>query len=190
MYRINQTLLQLERAIALANSDIPQDKALAVILFDNLIEVMLYRKAENILMWDSTTWYGGSRSVDTKTRNSITGPSGKYDRMLKFIKDHEIITEQEQELETIKFTHEVRNAVYHRGENDHQKIELAILIYFALLTKSINKWGKVSMPGHISRPGYYYIDFTANPTEDHKKSTLTTPDYFEASLKRFWQNGK
>ncbi|WP_143312723.1 hypothetical protein [Chitinophaga eiseniae] len=111
--------------------------------------------------------------------------------MLKFIKDHKIITEQE--LETIKFTHEVRNAVYHRGENDHQKIELALLIYFALLTKSINKWGKVSMPGHTSRPGYYYIDFTANPTEDHKKSTLTTPDYFEASLKTIlakWQIAK
>ena len=131
MKTLNRILIQLDKAVASANSKLPQERALSVILFDNLIEFQLYKYAEFTLALDQTTWYRGRRAIAKEVRDNTIGPKGKYDRLIKLSSDTKVINPDE--LEILKFAHEIRNAVYHRDEDDITKIDLAILIYYSFI---------------------------------------------------------
>jgi hypothetical protein len=189
MNNLNRILIQLNRAITCANSKYPQDKSIAVILFDNLIELQLYKRAENALMWDRTTWYGGSRVISKQERQNIVGEKGKYERLLKFSKRSSLITDEEQEI--INYAHEIRNAVYHRAEDDETKIEIALLLYFSFLKRKLKNWGIPNgLVSFTDATAYEQIDFGQQIYKsetawdfNHKKYFETTLDYLFSTWK-------
>jgi hypothetical protein len=180
MIESNRILLQLNRAVECANSTFPQERGIAIILFDNLIEVQLYLRAKRIYIWDITTWYKGRRKYNKETRNNTVSKGAKYDLLLKFSKDNKILSERE--FETLKFVHKIRNEVYHQGELDELKIDFAIITYYGFLSTKLKEWGSpigfFSFPG--SFPGDSEIDFgqdlsQGNLLDENKK-------YFTNSL--------
>lgn len=188
MIELNRILLQLNRAVDCANSTFPQDRGTAVILFDNLIEVQLYKRAERAFMWDTTTWYAGKRKFNKDTRKETASKDGKYDKLLKFSKDNKVISEKD--FETLKYVHRIRNGVYHRGELDELKLDLAIITYYGFLSKNLKSWGSpsglLSFPG--SFPGDDEIDFGQRLSNDsflfdHKKYFNSSLDAIFARLK-------
>ena len=176
MLEINRILIQLNKAIESANSNFPQEKGIAVTLFDNLIEVQLYKRAETAFLWDRTTWYNGNRFFNAKTRNSTLG---YYEKLLKFSKNNEIISESDFEI--LKYAHSIRNSVYHKGDLDNLKLDLAILIYYDFLNRNILNWGNSDgLTCFTDLPGYEKIDFGQGLKDDgfvldHKK-------YFKESI--------
>lgn len=179
MQNINRILIQLDRAVSLANSNLSQEKALSIILFDNLIELQLYKRMDFALLMDQTTWFAGKRSFNKKEREEAVGPRGKYDRLLKLAMDVKIIKLDEREI--IQFAHEIRNAVYHRWEEDKLKLDLAILIYYGFIVNRFKVWGSPSgLTGYTDLPEYQAIDFGQGITDidilfDGEK-------YFESAL--------
>lgn len=181
MRDLNRILIQFNRAITCANSRYPQDKAISVILFDNLIELQLYKRAENLFMWDRATWDNGSRAINKQERQNIIGEKGKYDRLLKFSKDNSLLSDEE--LEIISFAHDIRNAVYHRGEDDETKIEIVLFLYFGFLKRKLKKWG--SPNGLIAITGgaaYEQIDFGQNIITTENKFDFDNKEYFDKAL--------
>jgi len=165
---INRILIQLNKAIESANSNFPQEKGLAVTLFDNLIEVQLFKRAETAFLWDSPTWYNDKRFFNSKTRKSTLG---YYDTLLKFSKNNKIISESDFEI--LKYAHSIRNSVYHQGDLDDLKLDLAILIYYDFFKRNILSWGSPnSFVCFTNLPGYEKIDF-GNNLKDEK----LLPDY-------------
>lgn len=181
MFEVNRILLQLNRVIECANSTFPQDKGIAVILFDNLIEVQLYKKAERIFMRDSTTWYGGKRKFDVKqTRNETTRKNGRYEHLLKFSKTNKIL--DDNNLDILKYLHNIRNGVYHRGELNDLKLDLAIILYYGFLSKNLNNWGIYSQLICSPRdfPGFDEIDFGQGIASNH--FLLDEKKYYNSAL--------
>jgi hypothetical protein len=152
---------------------------MAVILFDNLIEVEIYKQVEQVLLWDNTSWFNGSRKIDKKVRENAIGPSGKYDRLLKLAKDSSLLTEQE--LEIIKFVHEIRNGIYHRGEDDKLKIEVALMIFSLFVHNKLIEWVRLRhFTVQSSGEEYRKIDF-GQPSKNAKGFTPSDKEYFSAA---------
>jgi hypothetical protein len=181
MKDLNHILIQFSRAITCANSKYPQDKAIAVILLDNLIELQLYKRAESAFMRDRATWYGGSRTISKRERQNIIGEKGKYERLLKFSKDSSLFSDEEQEI--IKFAHEIRNAVYHRAEDDEIKIDIALLLYFSFLKRKLKIWGSPNrLIMFTSRAAYEQIDFGQGIEKGEHIRGLYHQKYFDTTL--------
>lgn len=175
MIEINRILIQLNRAVECANSEYPQEKSIAVTLFDNLIEVQLFKRAENNLMWDRTTWYNGSRFHNAKTRDKALS---YYGNLLKFSKDNNTIAESDFEI--LKYAHSIRNSAYHKGTLDEMKLDLAILIYYDFIQRNLTKWGSPNgLIGFTNLPGYKKIDFGQGLKYE---SLPEYEDYFKSSM--------
>lgn len=183
MKEINRILIQLNKAIECSNSALPQERAISVIIFDNLIEIQLYKRAEQIFKLDITTWFSDNRYYTINDRDKVLT---YYDKLLKFSKDNKRITEEDFEI--LKYVHSIRNEVYHNGELNEQKIDLAIFIYFDFLKRTLFRWGSPTMlVGFLDRPSYRKIDFGQGIEDefstDHKK-------YFQDSLEMIFSKFK
>ncbi len=130
MYTLNRILIQINEAIEYANSGSLIKKKLAVILLDNLIEIQILKKIEDVLSNDRTTWYE-TRQFSIKHRKAIKYMEG----LLKFSKDQNLITEQERYL--LNYSHSIRNEVYHKGEIEDQLLDIAITIYLIFIKDKI-----------------------------------------------------
>lgn len=158
MINVNQILIQLNKAIECANSVLPQEKAISVILFDNLIEVYLYKKLESAFMRDNATWHGGQRSYNAEIRNEV---NRYYLQLLKVSKSNKVISEPDFYL--LKYLHEIRNSVYHKGNLNLQFIEIAISLYKDFLVRNVQNWGSpVGLICISDSPGYKKINFGQN----------------------------
>lgn len=176
----NSILLQLHRAIDCTNSIYPQDKGIGIILLDNLLELQLYKMASHDFMWDEANW-DGARATDKQTRDNIVGERGRYDRLLKFSKDVGRLTENEYEI--LKFVHEIRNGIYHRGEDDELKLDIAILIYYSLATNKIRAWTRKRHFTVITGgPAYEQIDFGQGLETDRPPAMRDNAKYFDAAF--------
>lgn len=159
MFEINRILLQLNKAVECANSPYPQENSLAIILLDNIIEFLLYRKAEIEFFYDHSGWCS-TRKYKFKQRESITGKSSRYNDLLRFSKKNNLITNDEQEM--LKNAHGYRNVVYHKGYFDRNKTDLVLLIYYGFLKDKLIKWGGGFMGTmFVERPGFEFIEFTS-----------------------------
>lgn len=143
MIEINRILLQLDKAVDCANSPYIQERAMAVTLFDNLIEVQLYKRVEKLFLFDSTTWHGGGRKFNRKTRKETVSNEGKFDKLLKFASENGII--EKEDFDSLKYARKIRNEVYHRGELSKLKLDLAIITYFSFLSRTLKTWGTPSI---------------------------------------------
>lgn len=175
MIEINRILIQLNKAVECANSEYLPERSIAVTLFDNLIEVQLFKRAESNLMWGTTTWYNGSRFHNAKTRDKALS---YYDNLLKYSKDNKTISERDFEI--LKYAHSIRNSAYHKGTLDEMKIDLAILIYYDFLQRNLPKWGSPNgLIGFTDLPGYKKIDFGQGLKDEFLPEY---EDYFKSSL--------
>lgn len=175
MIEINRILIQLNKAVECANSEYPQEKSIAVTLFDNLIEVQLFKRTESNLMWDRTTWYSGSRFHNKKTRDKA---QSYYDNLLKFSKDNKTI--DERDFEILKYAHSIRNSAYHKGALDEMKLNLAILIYYDFIQRNLPKWGSPNgLIGFTDLPGYKKIDFGQGLKDEFLSEYK---EYFKSSM--------
>ena len=175
MIEINRILIQLNKAVECANSEYTQERSIAVTLFDNLIEVQLFKRAESNLMWDRTTWYNGSRFHNAKTRDKALS---YYDNLLKFSKDNKTISERDFEI--LKYAHSIRNSAYHKGTLDEMKIDLAILVYYDFIQRNLPKWGSPnSLICFTDLSGYKKIDFGQGLKDEFIPEY---EDYFKSSL--------
>jgi hypothetical protein len=176
MIELNRILIQLNKAVECANSNFPQEKSIAVTLFDNLIEIQLFKRAEKVFMWDRTTWYNGNRFYNSKIRNNTLG---YFDQLLKFSKKNKTITHQDYEI--LSYAHRLRNTVYHKGNLDNLKIELAILLYYDFINRTLIDWGSpTGLIGFTNSPGYEKIDFGQGLVKD--EDSLEYKQYFKSSV--------
>ncbi|MPM22180.1 hypothetical protein SDC9_68631 [bioreactor metagenome] len=161
MLEINRILIQLNKAVDAANSEFPQEKGIAVILFDNLIELQLLNRAKTLFSFDVTNCYNGNRKFNFKTRLL-----NNYDLLLKFSKNNGIINIKDFDI--LKYVHSIRNSVYHQGKLNSLTLDLAILIYYDLINRYILKWGSSNVLVCItSSPGYEKINFGQNLEESN-----------------------
>src|SRR4051812_25676091 len=105
---LNQIFLQLREANRHASASLPQEKRLAVVLLDNLLELQLHRKAELEFLLDETTWYAGVRAYDRKTRTSVLR---RYPELVQFAVTRKWITSDEGIF--LSYAHRIRNEYYH-----------------------------------------------------------------------------
>ncbi|HEH5945704.1 TPA: hypothetical protein SHQ29_001369 [Legionella pneumophila] len=181
MFEVNWFLLQLNRAVEFANSIYPQEKALGVVLLDNLIELELHRIANKQFQNDNTYWFK-TRKYKTNTRNEVVGTNSKYNSLLKFSKNNKLITDIE--LESLNIAHQTRNSIYHTGVFNNDKIELALLFYLEFIKNNIQKFANhglsMAFRNGVPEPGYEYIYFRGN--ENQKYNALNSRQYFEDSV--------
>ena len=102
-----------------------------------------------------------------------------YEKLLKFSKDNLIISEQDFEI--LKYAHSIRNRIYHRGELDNLKIELAILIYYDFVRRQLLRWGSpYGLISFDSLPAYEKIDFGQGL---NNKTSFDHKEYFKSASK-------
>ena len=134
MQTINQILRKLDTAVKLANKDTIEERKLAIILFDHLIETQLRRFETLIYNFDKST-FSSKRKYSLKKREN----SNRYFKeLLKLIKSHNYINKKEYYL--IKFCHiEIRNKIYHDFDSiNNELVNLGLGIYFHILKNNLS----------------------------------------------------
>lgn len=184
MREINRVLLQLNRVIELANSIYPQERSLAIILFDNLVELQLSFKAKAIFIWDETRWFQ-SRKLEANKRRKITGHKiSEFRELTKFSRKNGWITEDEQQ--ALNSSHDYRNVLYHDGVLDSDKIDLVILVYYSFLKIKLVRWGRAIFVGQSSTQGKIppdedFINFSSS-TDIQNYTLINWQDYYKNSI--------
>ena len=174
IYEYNRVLLQLKNAIKLANSKYTQERGMAVILFDNIIELQIRQQIDNLFMRDRIDWIDHSRKFNSKIRNST---NRYHEKLLKLAKREKIISEADYNL--LKIGHEIRNGVYHNGSNDPIKIDFSIQIFFDFINRIFFDWGNAYGFEMIGR----MPDDTINFGHEHTKgSRLDNKLYYKNAL--------
>ncbi len=178
MLELNRILIQTDEAVKYANSGFMNKKMLAIILLDNLIEIQLLKKVEDVFWGDETTWYSGTRVFSQKERKEATH---YIEGMLKFLKKYNFISEQEFSLLT--FSHNIRNGVYHKAESEDYLLDIAITIYLSFVDDKIRKWkGSNIFVMFTKGRDYKQIDFGQGIDENTAYLTFNSEKYFEAAL--------
>lgn len=176
----NSILVKLNNAIKFANSDIIQEKALSIILFDHLIEILLFNEVEDLTSSESLLLYSKKKQITIEYKNTITGKNGKYDNLLKYCKDNDIILFEEFEI--LKYLHQIRNKIYHRDEYKEESINVALMFYYSFLKSYLLRFTKrlyIIISGNNS---YKPIEF--GQTVCTKSIFESSPeDYYEKTIK-------
>ncbi|MFZ4545215.1 MAG: hypothetical protein ACOYOA_14270 [Saprospiraceae bacterium] len=178
MLELNRILIQVNEAVNLANSALPQKRLLAVIIFDNLIEVQLRNKANNILLSDDIGPYRSDRQFGAKARKKILS---NIEGLIRFAKENEWINDQEASL--LNFAHEIRNKAYHQGETEEYLKTIAIIIYISFCRSKIKDWkGGHGLVAQSDMVGYAPIDF-GQPIKFDFRALMQNPvNYYTITL--------
>lgn len=174
MKNINRLLIQLNKAVECINSIYPQEKAIAVTLLDNLIEVQLYKTLT--------------------TRMSLTKPKinpedlRNYNDILKVSVNDSVISSSDREL--LSLAHSIRNVIYHKGYlYDEDKIELALVLYYIFLSENFKNMHSINgMISYTDLPAYKEIDF--GQTLINKRGFPDHKEYFEKCSNFIFSNWK
>ncbi len=158
MEDINRILIQLKKAIDCANSELPQENAISVILFDNLIEFYLFKTLENEFLKDKFSWDKGKKLYTSDDRNKA---NKHHQALLKLSVKNNVLNQVDSEL--LEYAHGIRNTVYHKGFCEPHFIEIAITLYIDFLKRNMQNWRNPSVLICISdKPGLKKIDFGQN----------------------------
>lgn len=175
MNNINRLLLQLNKAIECSNSQYNQEKAIAIILLDNLIEVQLY-KALTIKHFINKN----SENLRRMFYRYKDRDLNNFETLLKYSVKESIITQSERNF--ISFAHNIRNRVYHQGLYDEDKIELGLILYYVFINQKIFDWEcSYGFTSYTDKPEYEQINFAQGVLE--KTGMLSEhKQYFNLSL--------
>lgn len=174
MRNTNRLLIRLNKAVEASNSKYISEKALAIILFDNLIETHLYH-----LLTNKIFIYKGEQSRGIYKYNDYQ--IKYFEDILKFAKKENLITNEEQKL--LNFTHKQRNKIYHESKIVKNDIELALILYYIFLVTKKEEWEQAaSFRVFSSDVDDEQIDFGQGIIEetflfDHKKYFFKAWDY-------------
>ena len=132
MKNINRILLQLNKAIECANSSYSQERALAVIILDNIAELYLYHYLRNIILAENSININKSHI----SFENIDDVLCNHSKLLKLGCKYQVIDKSQKEV--LSLAHEIRNALYHKGDfYDEKNIDLALSLFYELY-KSTN----------------------------------------------------
>ena len=172
MYIINRALIEINNAIKLSRSSLPQEKQLAVIIFDHLIEIVLFNAAKSAFIWGIPTSITSVKLDSNTKKNTLY----KYDSVIKFAKKLNHLDEQDESLLT--FAHNIRNELYHKGDTKIDNTILALVIYFHFISKNkrllITQHGLSVISGE---KGYEQIDFGQKLNKKDPMYRLNISDY-------------
>lgn len=98
MYQRNLFLIQIEHANKLAQSSWPQERRIALILLENLFEISIKRKVEQIFHLERSGW-DEKREISSKKKSRILR---YYPDMLTFAVQKKIISAEENKKQTLK----------------------------------------------------------------------------------------
>lgn len=154
MFLRNRLLISLHNAIKLSNSLLPQERQIAVIIFDQLIEVTLYNTVKSIFDWNFPS-NNATVKPDSKERKNILY---NYDALIKYAKKLDYLDPLDESL--LSFTHSIRNEIYHKGAEDVKNTNLALSIYFNFIERRKEFLATTNGLTNMSTdPGYDVIDF-------------------------------
>ena len=174
MRNTNRLLIRLNKAVDCSNSKYLSERALAVILFDNLIETHLYHLLTyNMFINKNSNGLDLYRYSHRQIKN--------YEDILKYAKKENLIDAFEQKI--LKFAHKQRNKIYHENQFIQNDIELSIILYYIFISKKRDGWEKAaSFRIYSSNIDDEQINFGQGLIEeafpfDHKKYYFKTWDY-------------
>lgn len=126
--RTNQQIIfQLREAARLAALPSPHAKRLALLLLDNLAELLIRWRSEMELVFDRTSWMG-LRAHSARVRHGV---DRWHVALLRFARGHDWI--DDGDVDALTYGHEVRNEAYHSGHVEDDECDLAILLLASVL---------------------------------------------------------
>lgn len=142
-----QIIYQLREASRLATLPNPHAKRLALLMLDNLAELLIRWRSEMEVVGDRTSWLG-LRVHSARVRQGVDRWHGP---LLRFARSHGWI--DDAVLSALRYAHSVRNEAYHGGDVDVGDCELAILLLASFLREHL--------PRHHSGKGMTILTNTA-----------------------------
>lgn len=133
MRNTNLLLIRLNKAVDCSNSKYLSEKALSVILFDNLIETHLHYLLTNKMFINREDNY---RAVYRYSDKQLK----YYEDILKYSKKEKLLSAEEYKI--LNFVHKQRNKIYHENKIRKNDLELTIILYYLFLTKKRVDWEK------------------------------------------------
>lgn len=123
-----QIIFQLREASRLASFPNPHAQRLALLMLDNLAELLLrWRSKMQLLFADKTSWMG-TRTHSARTRQGV---DRWHAALLRFARGHDWI--DDAAVDALTYCHGVRNEAYHSGDVEAEDCELAILLLASCL---------------------------------------------------------
>jgi hypothetical protein len=148
METVNQIILTLKEADALACAQNPHHQRLAIVLLDNIVELQLRRKSEEAFASDRTTWNSGVRKLSLKRRKSV---SRYHAELLMLAVDKSWITEDDSRL--LAYAHRIRNRIYHEGSpEDSTDLVLGLTLLYRFIRHHFPIWRSGEMIEISSEP--------------------------------------
>lgn len=134
MDNIYKLKTQLEEAARFANSSILGHDRMAVILMDNFVELQLGRQMFFKFRKEFLNKYKNLKYPFDKRQEILFN----YDKLLKACSQEGIITGHERKM--LAFCHDIRNRLYHRGDEDSLLIKTALHILHDLIVLYQPEW--------------------------------------------------
>lgn len=134
MENIYKLKTQLEEAARLANSSVPGHDRLAVILMDNFIELQLGKQMFFRFRSEYLNKYKTLKYPIDKRKEILFS----YDKLLKACQQEGVITVHERHM--LGFCHDIRNRLYHRGDDDSLLIKTALHILHNIIVVHQPEW--------------------------------------------------
>ena len=131
MRNSNLLLIRLNKAVDCSNSKYLSEKALAIILLDNLIETHLYHLLTNKTFINEKLNWNSIYRYDNKQLRY-------YEDILKYAKKEKLLSLDEYKI--LQFTHKQRNKIYHENIIIKNDIDLTIILYYLFLKKKRVDW--------------------------------------------------
>lgn len=142
-----QIIFQLREASRLATSTNPHAQRLALLMLDNLAELLLRWRSEMELLADRTSWMG-TRTHSARTRQRV---NRWHADLLRFARSHDWI--DDAAVDALTYCHGVRNEAYHSGDVEAESCELSILLLASCLREYL--------PRHHSGKAFTLLTSTA-----------------------------
>ena len=131
MRNTNRLLIRLNKAVDCSNSKYLSERALSIILFDNLIETHLH------YLLTSKMFINEEYNKLYRYKNDQLK---YYEDILKYARKEKLLSLNEYKL--LNFVHKQRNKIYHENEIRKSDIELTIILYYLFLNKKRIDWEK------------------------------------------------
>lgn len=139
MYQRNLILIQIEHANKLIHSDWPQEKRLGFILLENLIEICIRKRVEQVIAKDGDRWDVKRKYTSVKRKKILS----YHNDLLQCAFENGIINSETKSI--LNYVHSIRNESYHRFyQRNKDQLEIAILICCSFIRDDLAKW---SNPG-------------------------------------------
>lgn len=133
MRNTNLLLIRLNKAVDCSNSKYLSERALAIILFDNLIETHLHYLLTNKIFINKISEQQGIYRYKNEQLKH-------YEDILKYAKKEKLLNSDECKI--LKFAHQQRNKIYHENKIRKEDIELTIILYYIVISKKRIDWEK------------------------------------------------